>query len=177
MRVLKDRRKWEEDQKYAGEEICVAHYASPVGSLRLTAKGEYLTGVDTQEGIPETVREDLPPVLRDTMDQLDQYFRGELREFHLPLSFHGTPFQEKVWQTLTTIPFGETRSYGEIARQVGSPGGSRAVGGANHKNPLMIVIPCHRVIGADGSLTGFGGGLPVKKYLLELEQEVLRRTQ
>lgn len=108
-------------------------------------------------------------LLREAGSQLLEYFQGKRKEFVLPLSPNGTKFQQKVWQALCTIPYGETRSYGQIAAQIGQPKASRAVGGANNRNPIMIFIPCHRVIGADGSLTGFGGGLEAKKYLLELE--------
>lgn len=102
--------------------------------------------------------------------QLMEYFAGERKTFELPLHIKGTAFQQKVWRALMDIPYGETRTYGEIAAAIGNPKASRAVGGANHKNPLMIFVPCHRVIGADGSLVGFGGGMDVKRYLLELER-------
>lgn len=110
------------------------------------------------------------PVLRETVRQLDEYFAGKRREFSIPLKTHGTDFQERVWEALRSIPYGETRTYGQIAAQVGNPKASRAVGGANHNNPILILTPCHRVIGADGSLTGFGGGLKVKEALLALEK-------
>lgn len=103
-------------------------------------------------------------------EQFHEYFAGERREFDFPFEFYGTPFQEKVWRALLTIPYGETRSYGQIAAQIGSPKASRAVGMANNRNPLLIVVPCHRVIGADGSLTGYACGLDLKRRLLELEQ-------
>ena len=109
------------------------------------------------------------PFLREAAAQLDAYFRGARREFELDLKPTGTAFQLAVLNALATIPYGETRSYGEIASQVGRPRAVRAVGAANGRNPLPIVIPCHRVIGADGSLTGFGGGLETKRYLLDLE--------
>ena len=109
------------------------------------------------------------PFLRQAAAQLGEYFQGTRRAFDLDLEPAGTPFQLQVLDALSTIPYGETRSYGEIAAQIGKPGAVRAVGAANGRNPLPIVIPCHRVIGADGSLTGFGGGLDTKRYLLELE--------
>ena len=109
------------------------------------------------------------PTLRETRAQLRAYFDGKLRGFDLPLAPQGTPFQRKVWQTLAGIGYGQTISYAELARRVGQPNAMRAVGAANGRNPLPIVLPCHRVIGADGSLTGFGGGLPTKRFLLELE--------
>ncbi len=107
----------------------------------------------------------------DAIGQLEAYFAGELKRFNLRLAPEGTPFQLKVWNALLTIPYGETISYGELARRLGDMHASRAVGAANGRNPLPIVVPCHRVIGADGTLTGYGGGLPIKKALLALEQE------
>ena len=104
--------------------------------------------------------------------ELLEYFQGKRKKFTLPLSPQGTEFQKKVWATLCTIPYGQTRSYGEIAAQVGNPKAARAIGGANNKNPIMIFIPCHRVVGADGSLTGFACGLEAKKYMLDLEQNM-----
>ena len=101
--------------------------------------------------------------------QLGEYFAGRRRRFELPLAPQGTPFQRQVWQALAGIPYGATVSYAQLARQIGNPAGLRAVGAANGRNPLPIVLPCHRVIGADGELTGFGGGLPVKQFLLQLE--------
>jgi methylated-DNA-[protein]-cysteine S-methyltransferase len=109
------------------------------------------------------------PVLLHAERELGEYFAGERTSFSVPLDMVGTDFQKAVWNALLTIPFGETRSYGEIARQVGRPTAFRAVGAANGQNPLSIIAPCHRVIGSDGSLTGFGGGLPAKQYLLGLE--------
>ena len=108
-------------------------------------------------------------ILDMTRAQLDEYFSGTRKQFDLPLAPQGTPFQTEVWQTLATIPYGETISYAHLAQRVGKPTAMRAVGAANGRNPLPIVLPCHRVIGADGSLTGFGGGLPTKQFLLELE--------
>ena len=110
-----------------------------------------------------------PRPFRDLREQLAQYFAGRRRTFSLKLAPAGTDFQQATWRALVEIPYGETASYAEIARRVGRPAASRAVGAANGANPLPIVVPCHRVIGADGSLTGFGGGLPIKRALLELE--------
>lgn len=111
------------------------------------------------------------PLLQEAKEQLEEYFAGKRKEFDLPISSHGTEFQKKVWNALRQIPYGETRSYREIAVQIGNPKACRAIGGANNKNPIMIIVPCHRVIGADGSLVGFGGGLPAKEYLLALERK------
>ncbi len=110
------------------------------------------------------------PVLNEATRQLRLYFGGELRDFDLPLDPQGTTFQKQVWNALLAIPHGETRSYSDIAKQIGSPEAVRAVGAANGRNPIPVVIPCHRVIGASGKLTGFGGGLPLKRYLLDHER-------
>ncbi|QSX76952.1 methylated-DNA--[protein]-cysteine S-methyltransferase [Agrilutibacter solisilvae] len=116
------------------------------------------------------------PVLRRAQDQLARYFDGALRAFDLPLAPQGTPFQRQVWRALADIPFGQTISYAQLAMRVGRPTAMRAVGAANGRNPLPIVLPCHRVIGADGSLTGFGGGLPTKQFLLQLEGALPQAT-
>ncbi|NBJ92476.1 methylated-DNA--[protein]-cysteine S-methyltransferase [Parablautia muri] len=113
-------------------------------------------------------------LLKRAGNQLIEYFQGKRTEFTLPLAPQGTDFQKKVWKALRTIPYGQTRSYGQIAAQIGNSKACRAVGGANNKNPIMIFIPCHRVIGADGSLVGFGGGLYAKEYMLNLEREGIR---
>ena len=117
---------------------------------------------------PGSTRNDGNPVMREAVRQLRAYFARELREFRLPLDFQGTDFQKRVWHALLTIPYGETRSYSQIAAAIGSPKAVRAVGAANGANPIPIVVPCHRVIGAGGSLVGYGGGLPLKKRLLAL---------
>ncbi len=110
----------------------------------------------------------------EVIHQLRAYFRGELTQFDVPLCLEGTPFQLRVWENLRTIPYGETISYGQLARRIGKPEAVRAVGTANGSNPIPIIVPCHRVIGSDGSLTGYGGGLPVKEKLLALESRQLR---
>ena len=117
-----------------------------------------------------TDRDERNAIIEATMMQLDEYYEGKRTEFTLPLRAEGTPFQMKVWQALSTIPYGETRSYGQIAAQVDNPKGSRAVGMANNRNPISIIIPCHRVIGADGKLVGYGGGLDKKVWLLDFEK-------
>ena len=114
------------------------------------------------------------PLLCEAIAQLNQYFSGERKDFNLPLSLNGTEFQKKVWNALQKIPYGETDTYGGIAAKIGSPKASRAVGMSNNKNPIMIIVPCHRVIGANGSLTGYAGGLEMKKYLLDLEKASLK---
>jgi methylated-DNA-[protein]-cysteine S-methyltransferase len=149
--------------------------ASPVGDLKLVASDAGLVAILWQDDDPDRVRlatlVEAPdhPVLAETARQLGAYFAGTLERFDLPLDFRGTDFQKQVWAALLTIPFGETRSYGAIARQIGRPSASRAVGAANGRNPISIVAPCHRVIGSGGALTGFAGGIEVKRFLLELE--------
>lgn len=142
---------------------------SPVGALRLEADGQGLTRVAFAGDAPASAGV-APPLLREAAAQLDAYFAGRLRRFDLPLSLHGTPFQLLVWRALRGIPYGETRTYGEIAAAVGNPAACRAAGMANHRNPIAIVVPCHRVIGKDGALTGYGGGLERKRFLLALER-------
>lgn len=148
---------------------------SPVGPLTLTSDGRALTGI-LMESAPEGTgwtRDDGAAPFAEARAQLQAYFRGERTEFDLPLAPRGTPFQEKVWKELRRIPYGKTCSYGDIARRIGRPKACRAVGLANGRNPISIVVPCHRVIGADGSLTGYGGGLANKKTLLELERRTV----
>lgn len=149
---------------------------SPVGRLKLVASDKGLAAVlwenDSPRRVPLTdLKEDANhPVLRKSEQQLREYFAGKRRSFSLPLDMQGTPFQKDVWQALLDIPFGETRSYGELARLLGRPSASRAVGAANGRNPLSIVVPCHRVIGTSGKLTGFAGGIETKAHLLDLER-------
>lgn len=152
------------------------HYKSPIGMICIEEQEGAITGIYfDRECIIENKMEDVEnPVLGEAHRQLSEYFLKQRKEFDLPLAPQGTEFQKRVWQALRMIPYGETRSYGEIAKQIGSPKASRAVGGANNKNHIMIVIPCHRVIGANGALVGFGGGLDVKEYLLQLEKQVDR---
>ena len=152
---------------------CWDEIDSPVGTLLLAADSRGLTRLHFQAGPeplrpPAAWRRDADP-LRHAIGQLAEYFSGKRRTFSLQLAPVGTPFQLTVWQALRTIPYGETVSYGELARRLGLDGGARAVGLANGANPLPIVVPCHRVIGADGTLTGFGGGLDIKRSLLALE--------
>jgi methylated-DNA-[protein]-cysteine S-methyltransferase len=148
---------------------------SPVGKLKLIASDCGLSAILWENDDPKRVRlsplrEDPDnPILLETGRQLAAYFAGNFKAFSLPLDFNGTQFQKAVWAALLTIPFGETRSYGEIARQIGKPTASRAVGAANGKNPISIIAPCHRVIGSNGKLTGFAGGLATKERLLKLE--------
>ncbi|KGI69267.1 methylated-DNA--[protein]-cysteine S-methyltransferase [Mycolicibacterium rufum] len=146
---------------------------SPVGMLTLAGVGDRLQYLRMVDQTYEPSREGWEPddeAFADAVTQLEEYFRGERLDFDLELDMVGTAFQRRVWEALRTIPYGETRSYGEIAAQIGSPGASRAVGLANGHNPIGIIVPCHRVIGANGSLTGYGGGLDRKKLLLGMEK-------
>ena len=141
------------------------------GSDRGLQAIRFLNGRDRKLPDPEWRRDDR--ALRAAVRELRAYLAGELRSFSLPLAPAGTPFQLDVWNALAAIPYGETTSYGELARRIGRPRAVRAVGAANGANPLPIVLPCHRVVGANGSLTGFGGGLPLKRALLDLERTAL----
>ena len=158
---------------------------SPIGRLMLTTDGMALTGLYMNlyrnkpsklpglgdDWIQNATIDPLPAAAR----QLKEYFAGKRREFDLPLRMQGTEFQQRVWRELTKIPFGETRSYGQLAKRLNNPNGSRAVGLANGRNPIAVIVPCHRVIGADGSLTGFGGGLDRKEWLLTHEGQPVTR--
>jgi methylated-DNA-[protein]-cysteine S-methyltransferase len=154
-------------------EVIYTRLPSPIGELLITSEDGAITclSMGRPDGPalpdPEWRRDDAG--LRAAREQLSGYFAGELTAFDLPLAPRGTPFQLRVWQALREIPFGQTISYAELARRIGSPRAVRAVGGANGRNPIAVVVPCHRVIEADGSLTGFGGGVERKRILLELE--------
>jgi methylated-DNA-[protein]-cysteine S-methyltransferase len=149
---------------------------SPVGQLKLVASERGLAAIlwenDNPRRVPlgEVIDSDDDPVLLETERQLREYFAGQRKEFALPMDFWGTQFQKRVWSALLTIPFGQTRSYAQIAEQIGCPAAVRAVGAANGKNPLSIIAPCHRVIGSNGKLTGFAGGLETKAKLLSMER-------
>jgi methylated-DNA-[protein]-cysteine S-methyltransferase len=157
---------------------------SPIGPLTLIAENGSLAGVHMEitryepdaATLGTAVDRDDEPVLASAARQLDAYFDGDLTDFDLPLTLDGSPFQRTVWAGLRGIPYGQTTSYGELARRIGQPSASRAVGLANGRNPVSIVVPCHRVIGADGSLTGYGGGMDRKRFLLALEQRVSGQT-
>ncbi|MFT4060198.1 MAG: methylated-DNA--[protein]-cysteine S-methyltransferase [Legionella sp.] len=149
---------------------------SPVGILKLVVSNKGLAAILWENENPKRVplglclEDNNYPLLLETEKQLNDYFSGTRTQFSLKLDFGGTQFQQKVWHALTSIPFGETRSYQQIAQQIGHPKAVRAVGAANGKNPISIVAPCHRVIGANGKLTGFAGGLTIKAYLLNMEK-------
>lgn len=159
---------------------CHAFVDSPVGRLTLIASDTALLAVLWENDRPGRVRLDPGlhqpnhPLLQEATRQLQAYFAGQRTRFELPLAPQGTAFQQQVWRALAEIPYGETRSYGELAKQLNNPGASRAVGAANGKNPLSIVLPCHRVIGGQGQLTGFAGGLDAKQTLLSLESQHLQ---
>jgi methylated-DNA-[protein]-cysteine S-methyltransferase len=154
---------------------------SPIGRLKLVATDDGLAAILWEHDRPSRVRLNIAaedaghPVLIETGRQLEEYFAGRRTEFTVKLDLAGTPFQRQVWNALLTIPFGETRSYGQIARQIGRPSAVRAVGAANGRNPVSIITPCHRVIGSTGKLTGFAGGLDVKAHLLALEGSTSER--
>lgn len=144
---------------------------SPVGPLTLRAEGDALTAIlfgDMRKGLAGENR-----VLEQAATELAEYFEGSRREFTVPVRLTGTAFQQEVWAALCEIPYGATATYGDIARCIGRPRACRAVGMANHRNPVPIIVPCHRVIGTGGALTGYGGGLAVKSYLLAWEKENL----
>ena len=150
---------------------------SPVGKLKLVASDKGLVAIlwdndRPHQGVPlsDLVANEQHPVLVDTERQLREYFAGKRKTFSVSLDMRGTRFQKDVWEALLAIPFGETRSYGQLAKQLGNPQATRAVGAANGRNPLSIIVPCHRVIGSSGKLTGFGGGLEAKAHLLNLER-------
>ena len=149
---------------------------SPIGKLQLAEEDGKLTHLlfvshNTLEDLGLEAVEKETPLLKKTKKQLKEYFAGKRKEFDLPLAPSGTAFQMKCWEGLRTIPYGETRTYRDIAAYAGNPKAVRAAGGANHNNPISVIVPCHRVVGSTGSLTGFGGGLEAKAYLLNLEQK------
>ena len=148
---------------------------SPIGHLRVVCRGEDLvavhTGVQLSKSLPAQWRHE-PDMAGPAITQLEEYFAGTRQTFDLSISLDGTPFQQTVWRALAAIPFGETIDYGELARRVGHSGAARAVGGANSRNPISIILPCHRVIGADGRLRGYAGGLDIKRSLLDHERRV-----
>jgi methylated-DNA-[protein]-cysteine S-methyltransferase len=162
--------------------VCYSVYPSPIGDLLLTSDGDALTGLymcrhrgNPAQGPDASWQRD-DSAFQAVREQLAAYFGGRLREFELPLRMAGTPFQHLVWQGLRAIPYGETVSYAELARTIGRPGASRAVGSANGRNPISIVVPCHRVIAADGTLGGYGGGLDRKEWLLQHETAACERV-
>jgi methylated-DNA-[protein]-cysteine S-methyltransferase len=153
---------------------CYRYVESPVGRILLVGDGTFLSGLYTAEHKrirgPATDWRPSDASFAAAVEQLAEYFAGDRRLFDVPLRLEGTPFQQRVWRELVRIPFGRTITYAELARRVGNPSASRAVGNANGRNPISIIVPCHRVIGADGRLTGYAGGVDIKRRLLEWEQ-------
>ena len=162
-----------------------AVFSCPLGALLAVARDGRLTRLsffdspaEAEEAIrrvPDAVLDPVAPPLREVGAQLAEYFAGTRQSFDLPLAPEGSAFQRRVWEALCRVPWGETRGYGDLARAVGRPGAARAIGGAMNRNPIAVVVPCHRVVGADGALTGYGAGIERKKFLLELEGVLPRR--
>lgn len=149
----------------------IQYMQSPLGTLTLAEEDAALTAVWFGQATPEGAKLQSTPLLRKAQAELSEYFDGKRKHFTIPLAPRGTPFQQSVWKVLLSIPYGETLTYGEVAKRIGNPKASRAVGMANNRNPIPILIPCHRVIGANGKLVGYGGGLGIKETLLRLEAE------
>ena len=148
--------------------------ATPIGPVTIYADEEYITGLyfgERGQGEGQS-----PLVLDECEKELNEYFAGKRKVFTVPIKAEGTPFREKVWDALCQVPYGETASYLDIAVAIGNPKAVRAVGGANHNNPISIIIPCHRIIGSDGSLTGYGGGLSAKEWLLDFEAKYKKQS-
>lgn len=159
---------------------CHTVLESPLGPLTVVVEDDHLVGLYVEQGLAKALERSATlgtpsepenvPLLQAVADQLAAYFRGEATDFDLPVAAAGTPFQQRVWDALRKIPYGETRSYGQVAAAIGSPTASRAVGAANGRNPVSIVVPCHRVVGSTGLLTGYSGGLTTKEQLLAHER-------
>lgn len=147
-------------------------YQTLLGKIVIIENGEAITSLSFEKALPDQVNHRETPLQKEAGQQVAQYLQGKRRSFDLPLCPQGTDFQQKVWKALQDIPYGEVCSYQQIARAIGNDKACRAVGGANNKNPIAIIIPCHRVIGANGSLVGYGGGLDIKQKLLTLENQM-----
>jgi methylated-DNA-[protein]-cysteine S-methyltransferase len=156
-----------------GAPPCV-YFKSPIGYLRIAGSEKWVQAIEFCEQ-PGQESDGAPACLHQARLQLDEYFQGKRRKFELSLMLRGTSFQKRVWTALRKVPFGRTLSYGGVARAIGSPYSGRAVGGANHRNPVAIIVPCHRIIGHNGRLTGYGGGLWRKQWLLDHERKVSGR--
>ena len=153
--------------------IKTLYFRCPVGFVKVCGENDYLTEIKLTDFAEENSSE-ISEEMKKCQLQIEEYFEGKRKDFDLNLRFEGTEFRKKVWQALLNVPYGKTASYKDIAVMVESPKAVRAVGGANHNNPFWIVVPCHRIIGSDGSLTGYGGGLDKKKFLLELEKTICK---
>ena len=168
---------WTDDVSERGQMKNMSYFQSSIGVIGIAEEENEITNLWFQsERMPKDAIENKTEMLIEAGAQLTEYLTGKRREFTLPLAPVGTPFMSKVWKCLCTIPYGQTRSYGEIARTIGSPGAARAVGMANNRNPISIIIPCHRVIGSNGKLVGYLGGLDLKGRLLELERNNTVKT-
>lgn len=150
--------------------IYLTYYHSPIGVVEIVGSREHIVAVNFVDR-SRAGADDLPACIQACVNQIDEYFKGNRKEFSLELQMEGTDFQKTVWRQLTKVAYGQTASYGEIAAAIGKPSASRAVGHANGRNPIAIIVPCHRIIGTDGSLTGYGGGLWRKAWLLRHERE------
>ncbi|MFI5251200.1 MAG: methylated-DNA--[protein]-cysteine S-methyltransferase [Bacteroidota bacterium] len=148
-----------------------SYYLSPVGTLEITANDKGITGLNFVSQRGKSAHQNAH--MKKCLAELEQYFKGARKRFTVNLVLEGTEFQKKVWRALLTIPYGKTASYLDIARLIGNKNAMRAVGGANHRNPVAIIVPCHRVIAHDGSLGGYGGGLPNKEWLLAHERKII----
>ena len=150
-------------------------YETIIGPLGIKDDGENIVEIFfNKEEVPKDLELRETPLIKATMGQLQEYFEGKRKDFNIPMKAKGTEFQKSVWDQLLKVPYGETCSYGEIAKRIGNPKASRAIGMANNRNPISIIIPCHRVIGSSGKLVGYGGGLDIKERLLKLEKENLK---
>ena len=147
--------------------MVTCYYQTKIGRIKIAQEGDAIVEINVTESEKESEKE--TPLIKKTIKELEEYFEGKRKFFDIPISIKGTEFQEKVWEALLRIPYGETKSYEDIAKMVGCPKGARAVGMANHNNKIIIIIPCHRVIGKNGKLVGYAGGLPVKEKLLQIE--------
>lgn len=156
------------------EESYFKNYETKLGKIQIIQEGEYIVGVyflSNNTNKEKGKKEKETDLIKETYQQILEYLEGNRKEFTIPILLKGTTFRKKVWEALQTIPYGETRTYGEIAKQIGKEKASRAVGMANHDNPISILVPCHRVIGKNGKLVGYAGGLDNKAFLLQLEKE------
>lgn len=147
--------------------MITCYYQTKIGRIKIAQEGDAIVEINVTDSEKESERE--TPLIKKTIKELKEYLEGKRKIFDIPIDTQGTEFQEKVWNALLEIPYGETKSYEDIAKMVGCPKGARAVGMANHNNKIIIVIPCHRVIGKNGKLVGYAGGLPVKEKLLQIE--------
>lgn len=147
--------------------MVTCYYQTKIGRIKIAQEGDAIVEINVTESEKESEKE--TPLIKKTIKELEEYFEGKRKFFDIPISIKGTEFQEKVWEALLRIPYGETKSYEDIAKMIGCPKGARAVGMANHNNKIIIIIPCHRVIGKNGKLIGYASGLPVKEKLLQIE--------